>query len=118
MTDRQIKHLKSAEFKRLCGVQPETFQAMVVVLQPALERTGKRGGQAKLATEEQQLVVEQCTCRILSTVCGRGRLHDLRWFKNSRTRFAPWTKCLADKGYRGPTARCRSKNADAQPGVG
>lgn len=33
--------------------------------------------------------------------CGRGRIHDLRLFKGSRIHFAPWVKCLADKGYQG-----------------
>ena len=28
-------------------------------------------------------------------------MHDLRLFKDSRTRLAPWVKCLADKGYQG-----------------
>lgn len=46
-------------------------------------------------------MVEHGTRQILSTVCGRGRIHDLRLFKSSRTQFAPWVKCLADKGYQG-----------------
>lgn len=34
MTYDQVKHLKPVEFKRLCGVQPETFVRMVeIVLQ-------------------------------------------------------------------------------------
>jgi hypothetical protein len=48
-----------------------------------------------------QLVVEHCTRRILGTVYGRARVHNLRLFKSSCTRFAPWVKCLADKGYQG-----------------
>lgn len=59
MTYEQIKDLKPAEFKRLCGVRPETFQAMVTVLQPTLQRTGKRGGQAKLSSEDQLLLALQ-----------------------------------------------------------
>ncbi|AGY58705.1 transposase [Gloeobacter kilaueensis JS1] len=58
-------------------------------------------GKQKCHTLKAQLVVEPKSRRILSTVCSRGRLHDLRVFKNSRTRFAPWVKCLADKGYQG-----------------
>jgi hypothetical protein len=30
-----VKHLKPSEFKRLCGVRPETFEAMMSVLRPA-----------------------------------------------------------------------------------
>lgn len=28
-----VKHLKSEEFKRLCGVPPETFNQIVAVMQ-------------------------------------------------------------------------------------
>lgn len=57
MTYAQLKHLKSSAFKRRCGVQPETFEQMVAVLRPHLDRRGKRGGQAKLSVEDQLLVV-------------------------------------------------------------
>jgi hypothetical protein len=32
MTYNQVKHLKTSEFKRLCGVQPETFARMVEIV--------------------------------------------------------------------------------------
>lgn len=32
MTYNQVKHLKPSEFKRLCGVQPETFKRMIEVV--------------------------------------------------------------------------------------
>ena len=48
MTYEQLKYLKPKEFKRLCGVHLETFTRMVEVLQPDLERTGKRGGSAEV----------------------------------------------------------------------
>ena len=57
MTYEQLKQLKRSAFKRRCGVQPETFQQMVEVLRPDLDRRGKRGGQAKLSVEDQLLVV-------------------------------------------------------------
>lgn len=56
MTYEQIKDLRPTEFKRLCGVHCQTFERMVEVLQPQLERTGKRGGQAKLSVEDQLLI--------------------------------------------------------------
>ena len=56
MTYEQLKNLKPAEFKRLCGVHRQTFTPMVEVLKPHLERTGKRGGQGKLAVEDQLLI--------------------------------------------------------------
>lgn len=44
----QLKHLKPNAFKRKCSIHRETFEQMVEVLRPQLERTGKRGGQNKL----------------------------------------------------------------------
>lgn len=52
----QLEQLSNPEFKRLCGVSRQTFSEMVEVLRPQLDRSGKRGGQAKLSVEEQLLV--------------------------------------------------------------
>ena len=57
MTYEQLKKLNPSAFKRRCGVHPLTFQQMVEVLRPYLDRRGKRGGQAKLSVEDQLLVV-------------------------------------------------------------
>ncbi len=57
MTYKQLKHLKPSAFKRKCGVHPETFEQMVELLRPHLDRTGKRGGQCKLSVEDQLLLV-------------------------------------------------------------
>ena len=57
MTYKQIKELKPEAFKRRCGVQMETFEQMVEILNPHLNRRGKRGGQCKLSVEDQLLVV-------------------------------------------------------------
>lgn len=38
MTYEQVKRLKPEEFKRLCGVRPETFNQMVAVMQPAKQQ--------------------------------------------------------------------------------
>ena len=51
-----LQHLSATEFKRLCGVRRETFNEMVEVLRPQLERQGRRGGQNKLSVEDQLLV--------------------------------------------------------------
>ena len=56
MRSPELEQLSESEFKRLCGVSRTTFEAMVKVLRPHLERSGKRGGQAKLSVEEQLLV--------------------------------------------------------------
>lgn len=57
MTYEQLKHLKPSAFKRKCGVHSETFEQMIAVLRPLLERSGKRGGQNKLGVEDQLLLV-------------------------------------------------------------
>ena len=57
MTYEQLKHLKPSDFKRRCGVHHETFEQMVKVLRPQLDRRGKRGGQSKLRVEDQLLLV-------------------------------------------------------------
>ena len=56
MTYEQLKTLNTEEFKRFCGVHIETFTRMVKELEPALKRTGKRGGQPKLSVEDQLLI--------------------------------------------------------------
>lgn len=57
MTYEQLKYLRPSAFKRRCGVQLETFEQMVNLLRPHLDRRGKRGGQCKLSVEDQLLVV-------------------------------------------------------------
>ncbi|MGI0494783.1 transposase family protein [Alkalinema pantanalense CENA528] len=57
MSYQDLESLSDGEFKRLCGVSRPTFAEMVEVLRPHLERTGRRGGQAKLSVEDQLLVV-------------------------------------------------------------
>ena len=56
MSYREIEFLSDGEFKRLCGVSRKTFSAMVEVVRPALDRRGRKGGQAKLSVEDQLLV--------------------------------------------------------------
>lgn len=55
MTYNAVKHLKSTEFKRLCGVRPETFKSMLIVLNQA--QTQKLPGRpSKLSLEDQLLM--------------------------------------------------------------
>jgi Helix-turn-helix of DDE superfamily endonuclease len=56
MTYEEIQQLNPPQFKRYCGVSRETFQAMVTVLKPHLDRTGKKGGQSKLSVEDHLLI--------------------------------------------------------------
>jgi Helix-turn-helix of DDE superfamily endonuclease len=55
MSYESVKHLKSAEFKRLCGVRPETFEAMMSVLRQA-ETDKLIGRPSKLSLEDQLLM--------------------------------------------------------------
>ena len=52
----ELEQLSNSEFKRLCGVSRGTFGEMAEILKPQLDRSGKRGGQAKLSVEDQLLV--------------------------------------------------------------
>jgi len=52
MTYKQLKPLKPSAFKRKCRVSFETFEQIVAVLRPDLDRHGKRGGQTKLLQDQ------------------------------------------------------------------
>ena len=52
----ELEQLSNPEFKRLCGVSRRTFGEMAEILRPQLDRSGKRGGQAKLSVDDQLLV--------------------------------------------------------------
>lgn len=56
MTYEQVKNLKSAEFKRLCGVHPETFTQMVEVVRAQSKTKRKTGRPGKLRWEDQILM--------------------------------------------------------------
>lgn len=55
MSYNAVKHLKPSEFKRLCGVQPGTFEAMLSVLKQA-ESNKPPGRPSKLSLEDQLLM--------------------------------------------------------------
>lgn len=52
----ELQRLKPFAFKRYCGVTPETFETMLQMLAPKLERRGKRGGQNKLSVADELLL--------------------------------------------------------------
>jgi hypothetical protein len=57
MSYEQIKDLSPAEFKRYCGVQPETFRRMVELVSRHLSRKRRvMGRPTKLAVEDQVLM--------------------------------------------------------------
>jgi hypothetical protein len=55
MTYNTVKNLKPPEFKRLCGVQPRTFEAMLSVLRQ-VESQKPPGRPSKLSIEDQLLM--------------------------------------------------------------
>ena len=57
MSYEQIKDLRPADFKRYCGVEPETFRRMVEVVSRRLTRPRRRTGRPpKLSVEDQVLL--------------------------------------------------------------
>jgi len=53
MTYEQIKELKPEDFKRACGVHPQTFEKMLQVLRENGQKKIKPGRPAKLSLEDQ-----------------------------------------------------------------
>src|SRR5919106_576845 len=56
MTYEQRQDLKPQDFKRACGVHPQTFDKMLHVLREHMQRKVKQGRPAKLSLEDQLLM--------------------------------------------------------------
>lgn len=56
MTYEQVKHLKPGQFKRLCGVRPETFAKMLEIMRSHTKPKKKAGRPTKLSLEDQLLL--------------------------------------------------------------
>ncbi len=56
MTYEQVKSLKSEDFKRLCGVRPETFNQMLEAVRAHSRTKQKTGRPGKLCLEDQLLM--------------------------------------------------------------
>lgn len=52
----KVKNLKTAHFKRLCGVRPETFSQMVKIVKTYFKLNKRTGRPRKLAIEDQVLM--------------------------------------------------------------
>src|SRR5262245_59971336 len=59
MTYEQMKDLQPRDFKRACGVHPQTFAAMLVVLQAHEQRQCKAGRPPKLSLAHQLFLTLQ-----------------------------------------------------------
>jgi Helix-turn-helix of DDE superfamily endonuclease len=53
MTYEQMKHLPPEDFKRACGVHPQTFETMLQVLRAHEQRKVKPGRPSRLSLEDQ-----------------------------------------------------------------
>jgi hypothetical protein len=63
MSYERIKDLRPAEFKRYCGVAPETFQRMVELVSKRLTKTRRKTGRPpKLPVEDQVLPTLEYWC--------------------------------------------------------
>ncbi len=56
MTYEQVKSLKSEDFKRLCGVRPDTFNQMLEVVRSHSQPKRKTGRPGKLSLQDQLLM--------------------------------------------------------------
>src|SRR5829696_9327724 len=57
MSYEQIKDLRPADFKRYCGVEPETFRRMVELVSKRLTKERRKAGRPpKLSVEDQVLL--------------------------------------------------------------
>ncbi len=56
MKHQEAKKLIPTEFKRLCGVYPETFELMVKIVKVAQKQKKVLGRPSKLSTEDQVLM--------------------------------------------------------------
>ena len=57
MSYEQIKDLRPAEFKRSCGVDPETFRRMVELVSKRLTKTRRKPGRPPKLTVEDQVLL-------------------------------------------------------------
>lgn len=79
---------------------------VVDVTETPIERPQKNihqfySGKKKRHTLKSQLVVNQATREIICTAHGKGKVHDFRIFRNSKTRLRKNIKLFGDKGYQG-----------------
>ena len=56
MSYTKISQLKPEEFRRYCGLKPETFEEVMQDLREHLPKTGQRGGQPGFCAEDQFLI--------------------------------------------------------------
>jgi hypothetical protein len=59
MTYEQMQDLKPENFRRACGVHPQTFEKMLQVLRAHMQRKIKPGRPPKLSLEDQLLMTLQ-----------------------------------------------------------
>ena len=79
MSYEQVKDLPPAQFKRYCGVRPETFRRMVEVVSNHLRRKRRVSGRpTKLSVEDQVLMTLEYWREPTSHLHGAGARPDPR----------------------------------------
>ena len=74
MTYQQIKTLKPEEFKRLCGVRPETFQEMVEVARQHSQQKKKLGRPSRIRFGRPNIVNARILARVPNLLPYREKL--------------------------------------------
>ncbi|MGQ4646127.1 IS5 family transposase [Lyngbya aestuarii] len=80
--------------------------AVIDVTETPLERPPKKqkkfySGKKKKHTLKSQLIVEKNSKEIICIACGKGKEHDFKLFKRSKTNLKTEIQCLGDRGYQG-----------------
>lgn len=85
MTYEKVKNLNSENFKRLCGVHPETFNQMLEVVQSLNSKKLKSGRPGKISLEDQLLMTLEKRARVPHlfshwSVLGSKRIYSLPYY--------------------------------------
>ncbi len=110
---RKIENIliKSRKFslpgkKKLLDSSLDENLILMDVMESPIERPSKHqkrfySGKQKEHTLKNQVVFGQKSHQIICLAHSKGKIHDFKLFKNSRTKFHQSLKVIADKGYQG-----------------
>jgi hypothetical protein len=102
--DILIKVLRLSGRKALLDAD---LQAVIIdvteqpIERPTTQQRDHSSGKKRRHTIKVQLVICLCPLQILSLICGKGRTHDFRLFKQSKLRMLSTILKYADLGYQG-----------------
>lgn len=92
--------------KKLLDTSLNEDLILMDVMESPIERPTKHqkkfySGKQREHTLKTQVVLGQKTGKIICLAHDKGKMHDFKLFKNSRTKFHKYLKVIADKGYQG-----------------